>query len=355
MHYVGNYSTGKERVVGKFAMQVWQVSIGPFFTATTKPSFELVAGISQCVLVISLVLAVVYMLYKKQWKLLAPLSIGVAYFFVHAMRTNTRTRYAMPMGWLVLLLCLYGLVGGWQLLSQNKRFSVPKPVVIILQIIVLIGSVVWLFMLVPYLPKLGQMSSKSVSVAYVGIGVVVAVTIGGIYAYKARLLPGGVTVAVLLCLMVVSNQFSLARVVGNGDRDWEFKLLADWYAANAEPKEKLITTLPGVVNLYAPSYRKYILHSTSVTAETPADFIRNCYRKNITYVAWDSRIGLTPDYTYYRRWKIGSTRMLGVTRDVDPVFEYITQVKHNDRSFINIFRLRALTDEQKQKLLQGTN
>ena len=70
------------------------------------------------------------------------------------------------------------------------------------------------------------------SVRRVVIGVVIAVTIGGIFVCKTRFGLGRVTVAVLLCLVIVSNQFLLVRVIGNGGRDREFKLLADWYVAS---------------------------------------------------------------------------------------------------------------------------
>ncbi len=345
MHYVRNYSTGRERVVGQFAEHLWQVSIGSFFTATTKPSVEIITGISQCVLVICLVLAVVYMVYKKQWKVLAPLSISISCFFVHAMRTNTKPRYAMPMGWLVLLLCLYGLVGGLRLLGQNKRATVPKPIVITLQIILLIGSIVWLCVLAPYLPKLGQFSSRSVSVVYAGIGVVIAVTIGGIFVCKTRFGLGRVTVAVLLCLMIVSNQFSLARVVGNGDRDREFKLLADWYVASAKPGEKLVTTMGQVVRIYAPKHAGRFVRTERIAGDDAAGFVEDCYKKNITYVAWDSRLGLSRGNTYYRRYGLDRIAVLQGGRNAGP-YRFLTTLTASKYRYIHIYRLEKKSPAQ---------
>ncbi|RKY08085.1 MAG: hypothetical protein DRP66_05325 [Planctomycetota bacterium] len=349
MHYVRNYSTGRERVVGQFAEQLRQVGIGSFFAVTTKSSFEIVTGISQCVLVICLVLAVVYMVYKKQWKVSAPLSMLISCFFVHAMRTNTRTRYAMPMGWLVLLLCLYGLVGGLRLLSQNKRFTAPKPIVVTLQIILLIGSIVWLCVLAPYLPKLGQISSRSVSVAYAGIGVVIAVTIGGIFVCKTRFGLGRVAVAVLLCLMIVSNQFSLARVVGNGDRDREFKLLADWYVANAKPGEKLVTTMGQVVRIYAPKYAGGFVRTESIAGDDREGFVEDCYKKNITYVAWDSRLGLSRGNTYYRRYGLDRIAALQGGRDTGP-YRFLTTLTVNSRRYIHVYRLEKKAPSQNRPM-----
>ncbi len=367
MHYVRNYSTGRERVIGQFAGHVWQVGVESFFRATTPSSSQALFAISKCALFICLILAVIYMLLKKQWKVLAPLSIFVSYFFVHALRTNTRTRYAMPIGWLAVLLCLYGLFAVWRLINANDPCDddkkhrilfngrVPRSIVTGLQVILLIAAAVWVCLLVPDLPRLEPYSRRSASVPCVAMGVVVAVTLGHIFVYKSKFLLRHISVAALMFLMIVSNQFTLAGMVGNGDKDKEFKMLADWYVANAKPGEKMISTLPHVVRLFAPKYHKHFISTSSVTAQTPQEFVQNCYKKNITYIAWDSRIWLRHNYSYYKRWKIGSTRMLAKPKDVEPFFEFVDVIKNNERKFINIFRLRELSPEQKQKLLEASN
>jgi hypothetical protein len=138
--------------------------------------------------------------------------------------------------------------------------------------------------------------------------------------------------------MIVSNQFSLARMIGNGDTDAEFKKLADWYVENAAG-EKLATSMPQVTKLFAPKYTKKFIYISRIKGDTPQEFVASCYKKNITYVAWDSRIGFTPKNIYYRKWGMDRIAPLGRAQDVGP-YEFVVQLKQNDRRFINIFRLR---------------
>ena len=60
----------------------------------------------------------------------------------------------------------------------------------------------------------------------------------------------------------------------------------------------------------------------------------------MTYVAWDSRIGLTPKNFYYRKWGIDRIAPLMRARDIGP-YQFVTTLKLNNRRFINVFRLRA--------------
>jgi len=74
-------------------------------------------------------------------------------------------------------------------------------------------------------------------------------------------------------------------------------------------------------------------------ADSPADFVKNCYKKNISYIAWDSRIGFTPKNKYYRNWGCKNIAMLAQPKDNGP-YQFIKQIKLNQRRFINIFRVK---------------
>ena len=139
--------------------------------------------------------------------------------------------------------------------------------------------------------------------------------------------------------MIVSNQFTLAKMAGNGQRNAEFKMLAYWFVENSQPGEKLATSLPKVVSLFAPNRKKDIVHISNIGGTTPQEFVAKCYKKNITYVAWDSRIGFRPKDTYYKKWRIDRIAPLGKPQDNGP-YRYVKQVSQNKRMFINIFRVK---------------
>jgi len=365
MEYVRNY--GGKTVVGKFAQQLWQASVAPLFRATTQPSLQTIGNISKILLIACIVLALFFMIYRKHYKVSIILALFSLTFAGQAFRNVTRTRYAVPIVWMTLFLCFYGLTGLWRLITNSKYREdpktnlsntgprLPKPIIITLQIIVLVAASTWFCAVIPLLPKIADFSRRSVSVSYVAMVLVAAIVIARIYVYKDRFLSANIAVTAVMCLMIVSNQCATAQLLGNGNNDAEFKKLAQWYRQNAQPGEKLVTTLPHVVSLFVtPQQKKCLIFTKRVTAGTPQDFVKTCYKRNITYVTWDSRIGFTPNNKYYRQWGIKNTMSLARTQDIGP-FKFIEQIKLNDRRYINIFRLREITAQQRKELFKKEN
>ena len=124
-------------------------------------------------------------------------------------------------------------------------------------------------------------------------------------------------------------------------------MLSDWYVNNAVPGEKLAATLTNFIRFFAPKESKYFVSTGSIGGNDAAKFIQKCYKKDIRYVAWDSRIGLTPANSYYKKWGIAKIAMLARPQSTGP-YEFITQLKHSDRRYINVFRLRKPPPDQTQ-------
>lgn len=365
MHYIRNY--GGKPVIGKFAQQLWHVSVAPLFRTTTQSSFETVISISKILLVVCLVLSLVYMLYRKHYKASVILTLFGLTFLGQAFRSFTQIRYTVPISWMSLFLCFYGLTGLWKLITNSKSRDdlksplantgprLPKPVVISLQIIVLIAASVWFCALMPLLPKIAEFSKRSTSVAYVAMALTAVVVIVRIYVYKTRFLMANLAVTAVMFLMIVSNQYAITQCLGNGDKDAEFQKLAQWYIQNAQPGEKLVTTMPHIVSLFtSPEQKECLIKTSHITGKTAQDFVKRCYRRNVTYVTWDSRIGFMPNNKYYKQWRIANIGMLAKRRDIGP-FKYITYLQSSNRKFINIFRLRKITPEQREELLKKEN
>jgi amino acid transporter len=238
---------------------------------------------------------------------------------------------------MVLIICVYGFQSLWQLINKNNR--VPKPVIAALQIILLLVMAAWLVQLVPYLSKIAKMSVHSTALPYVSAAVVVLVFIAYTLLYKKRFLLRDLVLSMLVCLIIASNQFALVRVIGSGQGNVEFKMLADWYIQNAKEGEKLLSTMSSIVSLYASRHKDSFVHTDSIKTDDPMGFVKECYEKDITYVAWDSRLGLTPDDLYYKRWRLKNIAALAYGKDVGP-YEFITQIRVSQRRFINVFRLK---------------
>ena len=286
----------------------------------------------------------IYGLYKRQWNVLALLLFFVPYFVVHAVFPAPLLRYSAPDFWILLLISWFGGQSIWGIINKNDR--VPRPAVLIIQGIILVIAFVWLIGLFSYLSKLAQISPRSASVPFVAMGVFALLLLVRMFFNKFKFILSSLVVMTIMCLVVVSNQFGLAQLLGDGQREQEFKLLADWYVANARPGEKLGVYMCGVVKIFAPKCAEYIAGLPK--AENPSEFVKTCYENDITYVVWATREGLTSEHAGYRQLRLDTNiAMLREPKNIGP-YEFVTQLG-SQRGYVNVFRLRRPADNAGQK------
>lgn len=340
--YTKLHDTGIEARTGvvKHMNVLWGVGFRPLlmpYVGASKGFVEGLWSLSKILATVSFFFGSIYGLCKRKWNILALLILFVPYFLVHAHFQAMLSRYYAPISWIALLICWFGLQGFWQLIDRNGR--VPKALVLISQVLAVIIAIIWLFSLIPYLSKISPVSTTSASLPYVTMILAAIIFTVRIFIYNFRHILRELSILSLACLFIVSNQFALVQTIGNGQQNIEFKLLADWYVANAKPGEKLVTTLPHITRIYAPEHRDSFLWLGSIKAESPSDFVSKCYAKNVSYVAWDSRLGFSPGDPYYKMWGLKNIAMLAEPRSIG-VYEFITQIKVSKRRFINVFHLR---------------
>jgi hypothetical protein len=326
----------------KHAGMLWQVGFYHLFLPSPQAGqtfAETLFSFSKILILVSFLFGSVYGLWKRQWKILVLLLFFVPYFWLHAKYPYPMPRYHATVFAIVLLVCIYALISFWKLI--NDKFKLPKGAKVCLQLVVIITAIIWALGLSGYLSRLAQMSTASASLPLVSVLVVFVALAAGFLAYKGSILKNFVILA-LMILIIVSNQFAVAGLVGNGASNIEFKYLADWYCENAKKGEKLVTTMANLLASMAPQYADdFIPIDDFADVNTPAEFVEKCYRKNITYIAWDSRIGLAPADDYYKIWKIANIAPLAAGRDIDiGPYQFITQLIANQRRYINVYRLR---------------
>jgi hypothetical protein len=174
---------------------------------------------------------------------------------------------------------------------------------------------------------------------YVSMAIAALLIIAGWLCLGMKRPVRDVLVLTLLLLVVVSNQRRLVPVMGNGQEDLEFKLLADWYRDHAGPQDKLVTTYAGILELFLPDRKADIIHMAEVKADDFQTFIANCRRRGVTHIAWDSRLGTHPENRYYAYYGLASVASLAQAQSSGP-YELVTQVRANPGRWINLFRLR---------------
>lgn len=336
--FVGDVE-GRTGIV-KHANMLWQVGFYQLFLPSPQSGqtfAESLMNLSKILVLVSFLFGSLYGLFKHQWKSLVLLIFFVPYFWLHAKYPYPMPRYHATVFAIVLLVCIYGLQGFWKLI--NDRFKLPKEIVVGLQLIVIIIAIIWALGLSGYLSRLAQMSTASASLPLVSMLVVLMALVAGFLAYKDSILKNIIILA-LMILIIISNQFAVAGIVGNGAGNIEFKYLADWYCENAKSGEKLVSTMANLLASMAPQYAdNFVPIDDFADVNTPAEFIEKCYKKNITYVTWDSRIGLAPADDYYGIWKIANIAPLAAGRDIGS-YQFITQLRANERRYINVYRLR---------------
>jgi hypothetical protein len=275
-------------------------------------------------------------IWKRNWNILALLLFFIPYFVIHTKFPSPLPRYHMPILWIALLICLYGFMSAWMLIDRNGR--VPKAIVVILQVVVVTATAIWAISLCPYLPKLDQISPRSAYLPYVGISLAGFIFVGRILICGRKYFLRELSVFTVMCLIIVSNQFALVRTIGDGQREKEFKDLANWYVMNAKAGEKMGLYMAEVVRIFAPKYAENIVGLPQ--ADDPEGFVKACYKQNITYIVWATREGMSTDHTGYRQSHLDKNlTALQTPKDVGP-YEFIGQVG-SQRGYVNIFRLRS--------------
>jgi hypothetical protein len=313
-------------------------SIRAMFEAPTQDqvrSIEAFYNVSKIMATAGFGLGAVYGLLRRNWNMLALLIFFVPYFVLHAFYPYPLSRFHTNIFWIALLICWFGFQTGWLLLDKNHR--VPRVVTLLLQGLTATVAVIWLFTLVPYLPKITQVSRASFSLPYVAMSLLAVIFAVRVYVYRTRHLLREFAILAVTSLVIASNQFALVGLVGNGQREVEFKQLARWYVDHTRPGEKLGIYMAGVVRMFAPDRAESIVHLPA--ADNPQDFIKACYENDITYVAWATREGLRGGHTGYIQAGLDKNiAALARPEDFWP-YEFVTQVGSRN-AYINLFRLR---------------
>jgi hypothetical protein len=322
---------------------LWEVGFRPLLMANSVESAKIVFGLSKIIAGGGFAFGVIYGFWKRQWKILALLIFFVPYFILHARYPYPLQRFQTTIFWIALLICLFGLQSIWKLVDKDHR--VPRIIVTILQALLAILSLIWLVLLLPEMSRASKMSPTSAYLPWIAMILAGLIFAGMILVYRpspaptryrARPWMRGLCILSVFCLIIVSNQFSLVRLVGDGQRDEEFKQLADWYIAKAKPGEKMGVYMYQVVGIYAQKYAKDIVPLPQ--ADNPEDFIKACYKEGLTYVVWATREGLRNDSVQYRR--LGLDKNIALLRNgkTIPPYEFVARAGGN-YGYVNIYRL----------------
>ena len=321
---------------------LWYSIFGTLFRSGINTSATLVDALqtaTKLAAALSFLFGAIWGLIKKQWSILALLIFLLLYMMVHISYSYSEPRFYTPVQWILLLICLYGIISFWQLI--NNLVTIPKFVKIGMQAVVFIIALLWFSSLAGFLPKLSSVSPRSVSLPYIAIAASIIAVACIAYIYRGKRTWRNIVILSVVSLMIASNQFTVAGVLRDGTQDGEFKQLLDWYKQNAKPGEKLVSTLSSLLQILDPKDKDCFLVTGDLKADNPQGFIDNCYKAGVTYVTWDSRVGFSTEDLFYKIARLDNIAILRNPKSTGP-YQYITTIVYpgNRNRFINIFRLR---------------
>jgi hypothetical protein len=334
--------SGNKFLLLEFINLTWQVTFGQLIVlpaATSEKSYEVLFLLNKIVISLSFVAGLVYASIRKNWFVLAMAIFLLLYLLIHALHAWLLPRFCSPITWTPMIICWFGIKEVWGWVNKNNRLGNIIPAV--LQAILLLTAFFMTMDVYQYLPQMREISKSSYWLPYIVIIMAFAVFAGGVYICGLKSLLRQLTVVFCLLFIVISNHFTLALTVGNGERDLEFKYLVDWYLANAKPGEKMVLSCPWIIETMAPKYKSCFVAVGTIDANDPSEFFMQCLKNNISYAAWDSRVGLKPNDRYYTDWKMANVAPLAVGENIGP-YQFLTQLKAGQRQYINVYRLNPL-------------
>ncbi len=316
---------------------MWNVGFRPLLMIDPKSgreAFETLWSVSKFTALVTFAFGAVYGLIKRNRLIFILLIFFVPYFLVHAYYPYPIPRYHSTISWIALLIGIFGVRQFWNIVNDKLHF--PGVVIMVFQAVMIIIALFLITPLVSYLRQLAAICPAVRFLPFIMISVIILIVLSRAFLYKFRHLLSDAVIAAVIIPVILSSQFSIAPLLGDGQQDIEFKYLADWYADNAKPDEKMVVYMHETVAIFVPRSAECFINFPY--ADSPEQLVEKLREKNVTYVCWASREGLSKDPWGDRALNLHKTiPFLINTKDAGP-YKFITQIRSNGR-FINVFRL----------------
>jgi hypothetical protein len=335
--YAKTFAEGQGKIgIGLHLNLIWQVAFQPLlipYWGASADFAEMLFKFSQVICVAGFLLGCIRAGLKRRWEVLVLLLFFIPYFILHSYYPYPLARFHSTIFWIALLIVWFGLQSTGGALARKAQFGQAAAIVFQVAITILAG--VWSAALIKHFDVAASVSPTSATIPYAAMGAVLIIIVMRISAGKLRILPRNICVAAMMCLVIASNQFVLANLLGDGKREIEFKQLGEWFSANAGPSEKL-AVYNNVTQLFAGKNAANVVGYPR--ANGPEELVTKLRDEKVTYVAWATREGIGNRHNDYRFVGLDKNiALLANPRDIGP-YKFVTQVGNNN-GYINIFRL----------------
>jgi len=335
------------RGVGLHLQLLWQTGFQPLlipYPGASEDFVNTIVKLGKASAVVGFVLGCIFAIFKRRWEVLVLLLFFVPYFALHAWYPYPIMRFHSTIFWIAILIAWFGLQNAGGFLAKKVPF--PRPAVIAVQLIVILAAVAWAISIVPHFGQAAAVSPTSATMPYVAMLTVAIIIVIRLLTEPHPVIvrvPRHLCTAFVMCLVIASNQFPLAQLLGDGKREIEFKMLGEWFAANAKPDDKL-AVYQNDTQLYAGKFAQNVIGFPK--ASSPRELVEKLRQMGVTYVVWATREGFSHgEYPGYQLLGLDKTiGFLDKPRNIGP-YEFVRQVGTN-RGYVSIFRLKDKGDEQ---------
>ena len=239
-----------------------------------------------------------FLFIKINWKRHIPLIIAISGFLlVHVVYQNTKSRYVLPVLWLLNLFIFYGVIDGIlpRISNMASRITGHKKK-ILLALGFGAGLVLFIFASGFTIMDAG-LTSYAWALAFTAVGVIIVrYTIS---SDKRTILASTLIFGVLFSFMTgygarTMDHYSLRRV--------EFKKAGIWYRSNGNKNDRMLISETNVAMYYSGLERDHFINSRSLENDTMNGLVEELSRKGVTLVFID-------DF-YIRRLMVGDKNAL---------------------------------------------
>jgi hypothetical protein len=253
-------------------------------------------------------------LMKRRWEILVILVTGVPYVLIHAVYPYRYERYCVPMAWAGLTLSAYGaksvlafLQGRWAAWDRVKSPLLVSGTLLFAVWAVGVALTLRSGIGLKVCPGIGA------TVCWSGVAAIVGY-LG--YEWVRAAKPGlhWTTVPAFLALAILSSGTLTAKLMGDGKMFVSFRTLSLWFKDNAQPGDKMVTTMPHYMRIYTGLPIGPFVETGSIPIETAPDFpgfVKACRTMGVTLIAWDSRLAGNTQDRYYKLWGLDRIEPLG--------------------------------------------
>jgi hypothetical protein len=235
---------------------------------------------------------------RHRWALIVPGALFLFYTLIHTLFPAYQVRYVLPILWLVYIAMAAALQGAGEQIARSARLVGGSAgnrwtarLLIVLGVLLAAHSLRRLWA-----------GPREVLTSWALLSFAAFAVWRSGQATRQWRLAGALVSCVIVAFGLRASALFMAEPWVR-DNCAQFRVLAEWYRANAQPGDRMAVTQHGVVQYYSGLPADMLLPTQSLRAKTPEEAMTELRSLGVTYVVWDSDYGRKPATYHAKRFR----------------------------------------------------